>query len=153
MAFFLPQNAKSEEHLSVSSPLLRFVLESWYTAMATYVHARTMPCFAAGPAARPSHRSVSSTSAPCSTRIDRRGALGTILSTGLLLAAPAALAKDLGAAARAKEERRAALAKAAGDMKNTGKAESAFEDSGYAVGEDHSPNSHTRQEEGARTSK
>ena len=34
-----------------------------------------------------------------------------------------------------KEERRAQLAKAAGDMKNTGKAESAFEDSGYAVGE------------------
>ena len=36
---------------------------------------------------------------------------------------------------RRKEERRAALAKAAEDMKSTGKAESAFEDSGYAVGE------------------
>ncbi len=34
-----------------------------------------------------------------------------------------------------KEERRAQLAKAAEDMKNTGKAEAAFEDSGYSVGE------------------
>ena len=34
-----------------------------------------------------------------------------------------------------KEERRAQLAKAAEDMKSTGKAESAFDDSGYAVGE------------------
>ncbi|CAL5230023.1 g13467 [Coccomyxa viridis] len=85
--------------------------------------------------------------------MDRRAAIGGLLGAGLLIAAPAALAKDIGAAARAKEERRAALAKAAEDMKSTGKAESAFEDSGYAVGEDHSPNSHTRQEEGARTSK
>lgn len=36
---------------------------------------------------------------------------------------------------RRKEERRAQLAKAAEDMKSSGKAESAFEDSGYAVGE------------------
>lgn len=34
-----------------------------------------------------------------------------------------------------KEERRAQLAKAAEDMKSSGKAEAAFEDSGYSVGE------------------
>ena len=38
-----------------------------------------------------------------------------------------------------KEERRAQLAKTAEDMKSTGKAESAFEDSGYSVGEGEAP--------------
>ena len=44
-------------------------------------------------------------------------------------------ARDCTSLACRKEERRAQLAKAAEDMKNTGKAEAAFEDSGYAVGE------------------
>ncbi|KAK9908071.1 hypothetical protein WJX75_002428 [Coccomyxa subellipsoidea] len=71
----------------------------------------------------------------------------------LILSAPSAIAKDLGAAARAKEERKAQLRAAAQDMKQTGKAEAAFEESSYGVGDDKSPNIHTRQEEGARTSK
>ena len=79
MAFFLPQLSPPEEDLPELSPLVRFVFESWYTAMATRVHARIMPCLAAGPAARPRHRSVPSGSAPRSTRIDRRWELSLAL--------------------------------------------------------------------------
>ena len=43
-----------------------------------------------------------------------------------------------------KEERKAQLRAAAQDMKQTGKAEAAFEESSYGVGDDKSPNIHTR---------
>ena len=42
-----------------------------------------------------------------------------------------------------KEERRAQLAKAAQEMKESGKTETVFDDSSYAVSEDKSPNIHT----------
>ncbi len=49
----------------------------------------------------------------------------------------------LAALADRKEERRAQLAKAAQEMKETGKTEAVFDDSSYAVSEDKSPNIHT----------
>ncbi|CAL8469401.1 g8942 [Coccomyxa elongata] len=83
---------------------------------------------------------------------NRRYALGAVLVVPSLLAAPSAIARDINAAARAREERKAQLRAAAQDMKQTGKAEAAFEESQYSVGDDKSPNIHTR-EEGVRTSK
>lgn len=44
-----------------------------------------------------------------------------------------------------REARKAALKAAAEDMKATGKAENAFAESAYSVGEDHTPNSHSHQ--------
>lgn len=67
--------------------------------------------------------------------------------------ATAAQAKDAEEARKAKDARLAALRNAADDMKQTGKAEAAFQDSEYAVSDDKSPNIHTRQEEGLRKGK
>ena len=66
-----------------------------------------------------------------------------------------ALARDAKAAAAAAAERKAALRAAAAASRESGKdgADSAFGDSDYSVGEDHTtPNSHSHQSEGARTS-
>ncbi len=43
-----------------------------------------------------------------------------------------------------REERKAQLRAAAQDMKQTGKTEQVFEESSYSVGEDKTPNIHTR---------
>lgn len=48
------------------------------------------------------------------------------------------------ACANRREERKAQLKAAAQDMKQTGKAEAAFTESQYSVGDDKSPNIHTR---------
>ena len=47
-----------------------------------------------------------------------------------------------------REERKAQLRAAAQDMKQSGKAEAAFEESQYSVGDDKSPNIHTRVSRG-----
>jgi len=70
------------------------------------------------------------------------------LSVSLL--ASSAHARDLAAAEAAKEARKAALRKAAEDSATTGVGEAAFAESEYSVGDDHSPNSHTRQDETLR---
>lgn len=85
--------------------------------------------------------------------LDRRAAIAILAGVPTLLAPSMALAVDAKAAAEAREARKAALKAAAEDMKATGKAENAFAESAYSVGEDHSPNSHSHQEEGAKTSK
>eukprot|EP00884_Botryococcus_braunii_P013743 jgi/Botrbrau1/2236/Bobra.101_2s0064.1 len=87
------------------------------------------------------------------SRLDRRAALTLLVGLPALVAPAAALAVDAKAAAQAKEARKAALRAAAEDMRTTGKSENAFPESAYSVGEDHSPNSHSHQEEGAKTAK
>lgn len=62
-----------------------------------------------------------------------------------------ALAKNAKEAAAAAAARKEALRKAAADVKSTGRDENVFADSPYAVGEDHSPNAHSHQDEGAKT--
>jgi len=89
-------------------------------------------------------------------------------STSLLATTTAALALSLnakpalavGAAKRtsveekelAKEQRKAALRAAAERAAQTGVGGSAFSDSEYMVGEDHTPNAHSHQEEGSKGS-
>ncbi|KAK9797068.1 hypothetical protein WJX73_002016 [Symbiochloris irregularis] len=85
------------------------------------------------------------------SQLHRRSAL--LLAAAPLLFTATSYAKDAEAAKKAKEERLAQLKSAAQDMKETGKAEAAFSDSGYAVSDDKSPNIHTRQEEGLRKGK
>lgn len=53
---------------------------------------------------------------------------------------------------RLKEQRRSAVRKAAEKAKETGVGAAAFDDSEYMLGEDHSPNAHSHQEEGSRES-
>jgi hypothetical protein len=52
----------------------------------------------------------------------------------------------------AKERRKAAVRAAAERAKETGVGGNAFSDSEYMVGEDHSPNAHSHQEEGSKGS-
>lgn len=52
----------------------------------------------------------------------------------------------------AKEQRKAALRAAAERAAQTGVGGSAFSDSEYMVGEDHTPNAHSHQEEGSKGS-
>ena len=52
----------------------------------------------------------------------------------------------------AKERRKAAVRAAAERAKETGVVGNAFSDSEYMVGEDHSPNAHSHQEEGSKGS-
>jgi len=89
-------------------------------------------------------------------------------STSLLATTTAALALSLnakpafavGASKRtsveekelAKEQRKAALRAAAERAAQTGVGGSAFSDSEYMVGEDHTPNAHSHQEEGSKGS-
>ena len=80
------------------------------------------------------------------------------LSLTSLICAKPALA--VGAAKRtsveekelAKEQRKAALRAAAERAAQTGVGGSAFSDSEYMVGEDHTPNAHSHQEEGSKGS-
>mmetsp|Transcript_12746 Transcript_12746/g.42041 ORF Transcript_12746/g.42041 Transcript_12746/m.42041 type:complete len:133 (+) Transcript_12746:882-1280(+) len=80
----------------------------------------------------------------------RRSALLSGAGLAALLAAPAAQAKSLEDAERAKAERRAALRAAAEASATTGRAESAFADVVNSVSEDHSPNAHGHQDEGLK---
>ncbi|KAL0052924.1 hypothetical protein WJX82_009948 [Trebouxia sp. C0006] len=82
---------------------------------------------------------------------DRRSAGLMLVAFPALLAAPA-FARDADKAKAAAEARKEALAKAAEEMRESGKTASAFSESQYAVSEDKSPNVHTRQEEGVRES-
>jgi len=73
------------------------------------------------------------------------------LAAGAALLPGAARARDLAAAEAAKEARRAALRKAADDSAATGVGEAAFAESEYGIGDDHTPNTHTRQDETLRS--
>eukprot|EP01023_Acetabularia_acetabulum_P040961 TRINITY_DN397_c0_g1_i1.p3 TRINITY_DN397_c0_g1~~TRINITY_DN397_c0_g1_i1.p3 ORF type:complete len:120 (-),score=22.21 TRINITY_DN397_c0_g1_i1:284-643(-) len=96
-------------------------------------------------------RSRKATVCQCNQSVDRRQIGSALMGASLLFSAAAAQARDLDAAKKAKEARRAQLKAAAEDMEKTGRAESAFEDSSYAVSEDKTPNIHSRQEEGSKT--
>eukprot|EP01026_Neomeris_dumetosa_P008894 TRINITY_DN12902_c0_g1_i4.p2 TRINITY_DN12902_c0_g1~~TRINITY_DN12902_c0_g1_i4.p2 ORF type:complete len:118 (+),score=16.88 TRINITY_DN12902_c0_g1_i4:131-484(+) len=100
------------------------------------------------PRRRASHRN---TTICQSVAVDRRQIGNAFIGTSVLLFTGAAQARDFEAAKKAKEARRAQLKAAAEDMEKTGRSESAFEDSSYAVSEDKSPNIHSRQEEGSKT--
>jgi len=60
--------------------------------------------------------------------------------------------KSLEEKERAKDARKRALRAAAERAKETGVGGAAFSDSEYMVGEDHSPNQHSHQEEGSKGS-
>ncbi|KAL3159722.1 hypothetical protein ABBQ38_010128 [Trebouxia sp. C0009 RCD-2024] len=99
--------------------------------------------------ARRSHVSVQATANNKSS--SRRSAGLMLVSMPMFFAVPA-FARDAEKAKAAAESRKEALAKAAEEMRESGKTASAFSESQYAVSEDKSPNVHTRQEEGVRES-
>ncbi len=84
----------------------------------------------------------------------RRAILAGGLSAALLGAAAllpgSARARDLAAAEAAKEARRAALRASAENSAVTGVGAQVFEEPERSVGDDKSPNTHTRQDEGLR---
>lgn len=68
------------------------------------------------------------------------------------LAAPKAFARDYKEALARKEARKQQLKEAAGNIKSSGKDQQVFKKSAYSMPDDaHTPNVHTRQNEGART--
>ena len=91
-------------------------------------------------------------SAPKPAVVLTRRAVAPLLGAAALLATTPSVvfARDFASAEAAKEARKAALRKAAEDSAATGVGEAAFAESEYSVGEDHSPNSHTRQDETLR---
>jgi hypothetical protein len=80
----------------------------------------------------------------------RAVAAGLFAGVALLLPASRAQARDLAAAEAAKEARKAALRAAADESAKTGIGGTAFEEPEFSVGDDKSPNTHTRQDEGIR---
>jgi hypothetical protein len=80
----------------------------------------------------------------------RRSVAAGLLGMALLLPAAHAQARDLAAAEAAKEARKAALRAAADQSAKTGIGGTAFEEPEFSVGDDKSPNTHTRQDEGVR---
>ena len=68
-----------------------------------------------------------------------------------LLLPSAARARDLAAAEAAKEARRAALRAAAEESSRTGVGSQVFEEPERSIGDDHTPNTHTRQDETLRS--
>ena len=74
-----------------------------------------------------------------------------LLAAPALLAAAPSSARDAKAAAAAAAARKEALKRAAQGVRASGKDDAVFADSPYAVSEDHTPNQHSHQDEGAKT--